>query len=176
MTRHHQDADSERPKHHHVMRPDTRRLWLGAWYGVIATAAMGVVMALVWVLGRNTLPEPVPLGLVSRVLARITHHEQVTWPFVVAAVPVFFAYGALWGALLGVATLRITWWVGAALGLGLWLILMIFWLPLGGAQTFALATNPWMWGSTLVLHLIYGGTLGALVGRHPISEASLQAH
>jgi hypothetical protein len=156
------------------VKPVTRRWWLGAWYGVIATLVMSVAMIVIWRVAGSVMSEPIPIALVARVVARVLHREHITAAIIGLATPVHLAYGALWGALLAESTERVSWWLGAVVGLGLWLIMLIFLLPLGGEATFAAATDPRMWLATLALHLIYGVTLGALVGRHPISEASLR--
>jgi hypothetical protein len=148
------------------MKTLTRQFWLGAIDGALATLAMGVGMALIWLLGRNVMPEPIPLALVARLVARTLHMTEVTSAAVLLAVPIFFAYGALWGGLVATSTRRVTWSLGAALGLGLWLVMVIFWLPIAGRWTFQVASSPLMWISTLVLHLVYGLTLVPLIERH----------
>ena len=63
------------------------------------------------------------------------------------------------------STRRVTWWKGLVVGFGLWVIMMVFYLPIGG-DVFRLATSRAVWMSSLLGHLIYGVSVGLLAGRH----------
>jgi hypothetical protein len=57
---------------------------------------------------------------------------------------------------------------GAAYGVVLWLLMDLVWLPYLGWGVFGTAITPAIGGAILLLHLIYGTTLGGLLGRfHP---------
>jgi hypothetical protein len=90
----------------------------------------------------------------------------VTAGVIVLATIVHFAYGALWSGLLAASTSRVTWWKGMVVGLGLWVIMLVFWLPMGGADVFQVAARGAAWGWSLLVHLVYGISIGALAGRH----------
>lgn len=74
-------------------------------------------------------------------------------------------YGAFWGGVLAALTRRITIVRGLALGVALWLIMQVVVLPFLGWGLFGAAQKPKIALATLVLHLMYGGVLGALAGR-----------
>jgi hypothetical protein len=152
-----------------IMRATTRRFWIGAWDGLLATLVMSVGMTIVWMLNASSMRPPIPLALAAIVVARAANMDHVTTGDVIVAVPIHFAYGALWGGLLAESTHRVTWWMGGAVGLGLWAIMMVFMLPLGGADAFSVVSSPWMWVVTLALHLVYGFSLGLLMDRQRLA-------
>jgi hypothetical protein len=49
---------------------------------------------------------------------------------------------------------------GLLLGVMLWAVMQVLWLPFLGWGMFGSAVTPKIAGATLVLHLIYGGTVG----------------
>jgi hypothetical protein len=134
---------------------------------------MTVGMTIAWVLGATSMQPPIPLALVATVVARAMHADHVTATAVIAAVPIHFAYGALWGGVLAESTHRVTWWMGGAVGLGLWGIMMVFMLPLGGPEAFRVVTSASTWVLTLALHLLYGFSLGWLMDRQRLAAPEL---
>ena len=77
------------------------------------------------------------------------------------------AYGGVWGALLAAFVRPVTLAKGLGLGVLLWLIMQIAVLPFLGWGLFGLSITPGIAVATLVLHLIYGGTLASLIDRSP---------
>jgi len=148
------------------MRPANERFWIGAAWGLAATAIMSVVMVLIWATGTTTMQEPIPLSLAARVVGRVMHLRNITAGVVVIATIIHFAYGALWSGLLAASTPRVTWWKGMVVGLGLWVIMLVFFLPLAGGEVFQVATSGLAWLWSLLVHLVYGVSVGLLAGRH----------
>ena len=148
------------------MRAADERFWIGAGWGLVATGIMSAVMLLSWWTGMATMPEPIPLSLAARFMAVLLHFKTVTPTVVVLATIVHFGYGALWSGLLAASTPRVTWWKGMLVGLGLWVIMLVFLLPIAGADVFKVATAGAMWISSLLVHLVYGISVGVLAGRH----------
>ena len=146
------------------MREPSVRFWEGAAFGLIGTLAMSIVMAVVYVAGAQTLAQPIPLGLVSLLVMRITGLGLAGATAI--AIPIFFAYGAVWMGLLDLSTHRFTWGKGVVVGLGMWALMMVFLVPFAGANAFRAATSPVMWISTLVMHVVYGATAGLVAERH----------
>lgn len=144
------------------MKDSSRRFLQGVEYGVIATFAMSVVMLLDYVIGASALKAPLPLSIVVAVIMRAVGLENITTPVVLVAIPIMFAYGALWMGLAVWSTDHMRWWKGLALGLGLWILMMIFFLPMQGDVTFEVATAPSTWIGTLIGHAAYGVTGGVL--------------
>ena len=144
------------------MRTANERFWIGAAWGLVATFVKCLAMIVIWT---ASLSEPVPLSLAARFVARILHMKTVTTGVVVLATIGFFLYGALWSGLLAASTRQVTWWKGLVVGLGLWLVMMVFYLPIGG-DVFQLATKASMWVSSLLVHVVYGVSIGVLAGRH----------
>ncbi len=145
---------------------DSRRFWRGAAAGLIATVVMSILMIAGYAVGPRPLGEPLPFGLLARLVASVLHETPTSAPAIAVAIPLHFAYGALWAGCAAIATRHMTWRRGLVVGLGMWLIMAIFLLPLAGTATFAVATKATIWIVTLVLHAVYGATFGALVD-HP---------
>lgn len=144
------------------MKGSSRRFVQGMEYGVIATIAMSVVMFLDYVIGASPLKVPLPLAVVTGVLMRSFGMQTVSAGVVLLAIPIFLAYGALWMGLAVWSTDRMRWWKGLVLGLGLWLLMMIFFLPMIATVSFEVATAPTTWIGTLIGHAVYGIVGGAL--------------
>lgn len=144
------------------MKDSSRRFLQGVEYGVIGTLAMSVVMFIGYVIGAGDLRAPLPLSIVTSIIMRASGIENLSVPLVLVAILIMFAYGALWMGLAVWSTDHMRWWKGMALGLGLWIVMMIFFLPLEGNFTFEVATAPSTWIGTLIGHALYGATGGAL--------------
>jgi ABC-type multidrug transport system permease subunit len=102
------------------------------------------------------MPEPVPKALVSLVFG-----AGLPAPLLVAlSAGSHLGYGGVFGAALArfypEAGIR----EGFGLGVLLWLVMEIVVLPVLGWGFFGAAITPKIAVATLVLHLIYGGTLG----------------
>ena len=82
---------------------------------------------------------------------------------IIASVPIYLAYGAFWMGFLALSLDRVTWYDGLAVGLGLWLVMAVFLVPIAGGYTFSLATSGGMWLSTFLEHVVYGLVGGVLV-------------
>jgi hypothetical protein len=148
------------------MRAANERFWIGAGWGLVATLIMSAVMVLIWLTGTTPMHEPVPLSLAARLAARILHMRTITPGVIVFATVVHFLYGALWSGLLAASTPQVTWWKGLVVGLGLWLIMLVFVLPIAAADAFQVATSGLAMFWTLLVHVVYGVSIGVLAGRH----------
>lgn len=69
-------------------------------------------------------------------------------------------YGGVFGAVLAWIARPVTLWKGLALGVGLWALMQVTFLPLLGWGLFGTAITPKIAVATLILHLVYGGVLG----------------
>jgi hypothetical protein len=154
------------------MQRETKRFWRGCEWGLIATLAMTLVMLLVYFVGPSSMPDPMPLAITTGLIARVLGLALVPAWVVVLGIVIQLAYGALWGGLLASSTHEVTIGKGIAVSLGLWALMLIFYLPMAGSDVFSLASNPMMWVLTLIFHIIYGGVLGAGLHRYhvPLSE------
>lgn len=140
--------------------PDAKRLVSAAGGGVLATVAMSVVMLAATATGVSPMPEPIPAALVSHTLGALPGPGLVA-----LAVASHLVYGAVAGAVFASLVRRVTVWTGAAYGVALWVLMGLVWLPYLGWGLFGTAVSPTIAVATLVLHLIYGITLGLLLGR-----------
>lgn len=145
------------------MQAMTKQFWRGCEWGVVATLAMTVVLLLAWQVSPGAVKAPLPLAITVGIVARVFNAQPITLGVLVLATILQFGYGAIWGGLF--ATTRATVGRGIALGLGLWLMMLIFYMPMAGIDAFDVATSGWMWITTLIGHLIFGGALGWLLVR-----------
>lgn len=136
------------------------RLAAGFGWGIAATLAMSVLMVIGVTTGISPMPNPIPEAISSKVLGGAPQ------PLILLlAVISHLAYGGIWGAVLAALTRPVTVWKGIALGVFLWLVMQIAVLPFLGWGLFGVAITPKIAGATLVLHLVYGATLGWLLDR-----------
>ena len=137
-----------------------KRLAIAFGWGVLATAAMSIPMIIATVTGVAPMPKPIPAALVAVVfgpgLPKPMH--------LLLAVVSHLAYGGIWALILAAVTKRVTIWKGLSLGAFLWLLMQLIVLPMLGWGLFGTAVTPKIAVATLVLHLIYGATLGGLMG------------
>lgn len=142
--------------------PWVRRAATGAGWGLAATAAMTAVMAAGMLSGVAPMPKPIPVALAAQTLG------QLPMPLLLGlGLLAHLGYGGAFGAALAAATRpgRVTVWLGLGLGVALWLVMNLAWFPYLGWGAFATGLTPAIAVATLVLHLIYGGVLGALLDR-----------
>ncbi|MDX2092122.1 MAG: DUF6789 family protein [Kofleriaceae bacterium] len=146
------------------------RFWRGAMYGVIGTIAMSVVMTLLHV--TNVLPATIYISAITRMFAiALGERGELPAAALALAVPFYLAYGAIWAGLAAITTPQMTWWKGAVLGVGLWIIQMMFVVPFSAENSWAPVYSAKIWVGTLLMHLAYGITTGALMEKHEPLEA-----
>jgi hypothetical protein len=110
--------------------------------------------------------QPIPTALVGRTLG-----PGLPKPGLMAlGIIGHFAYGGVFGGLLATITGRVTVPKGLLLGLALWLVMQVIWLPYLGWGLFGMSVTPKIAVGTLVLHLIYGATLGAVADRDAVTH------
>ncbi len=128
----------------------------GAGYGLLGTLLMSVIMLIGMGSGASPIPEPIPLSIARGLLGAVAKPLLMVF-----AVITHFGYGAFWGGLLFLlVTTEGGIWHGLGWGIMLWLIMQIIVLPLLGWGVFGTDVTLKIAVATLVLHLIYGGTLG----------------
>jgi hypothetical protein len=143
---------------------DAKRLAVGFGWGLVATLAMSAVMITGYATGLAPMPNPIPEAVVSRIL-EIVGVGAPRPAVMVLAIVSHFAYGGVAGAVLAALTRPVTVWKGLGWGVLLWLVMDLVVLPLLGWGFFGVAITPRIAVATLVLHLVYGLTLGLLVDR-----------
>lgn len=133
----------------------------GFVWGIAATLAMSVLMVAGTVTGMSPIPEPIPKAIVLTIVGSSLP------PLVLMGLSVgaHLTYGGLFGAALGTAVDEPGVVGGVALGIGLWAILGVVFLPLVGWGLFGTGVTPRIAVATLVLHLIYGVVLGVGLDR-----------
>ena len=143
------------------------RLREGFGYGVGATIAMSVLVLLALISGASPMPQPVPKAIVARVFG-----EAIPRPILMAlAVGLHPGYGGLFGAVLARSVRPVTVGKGLALGVGLWILMQVAFLPFIGWGLFGTAVTPKIAVATLGLHLVYGGVLGWALDRDASSTS-----
>jgi hypothetical protein len=137
-----------------------RRLAVGAAYGALATVAMSVPMLAGAVSGISPMPKPIPAALVAHTLGPLPMPLLL-----VLAVIAHLAYGSGAGAVLAAITRRPRLWLATGHAVLLWVLMGLVWLPYLGWGLFGTAITPKIAAATLLLHLIYGATVGLLLRR-----------
>lgn len=143
---------------------ETKRLAIGFGWGVVATLAMSAVMVTGYVTGIAPMPDPIPGAVVGRTLEVLGIAVPGPAVMILGAIS-HLAYGGFWGAVLAGLTRPVSVWKGLGLGVFLWIIMDIAVLPFLGWGFFGVAITPRIAVATLILHLIYGFTLGLLMDR-----------
>ncbi len=143
---------------------DAKRLAVGFGWGMAATLAMSAVMITGYATGIAPMPSPIPEAVVSRIL-EVVGVEAPRPAVMILAIASHLAYGGVAGAVLAALTRPVTVWRGLGWGVLLWLIMDLVVLPLLGWGFFGAAIAPRIAVATLVLHLVYGFTLGWFMDR-----------
>jgi hypothetical protein len=139
----------------------------GFGWGIVGTIAMSVVMLIGMSTGMSPMPKPIPVAIVAQVLGKGTAQPLL----MVSAILAHLAYGGVWGGVFASIIWPVTVWKGIGLGAFLWLLMQILVLPFLGWGLFGTVISPAIAVATLVLHVVYGATYGALMYRRPIAVA-----
>lgn len=145
-----------------------RRFWTGAAWGAVATVAMSVLMLLGVASGASPMPKPIPAAIVGKLTGGMLAKPTL----MATAALLHLGYGAFWGGVLATLSPQVKIGRGLALGVLLWLLMQVLVLPFLGWGAFGAAVTPKIAVATLVLHLVYGGTLGALLDRQPAATSA----
>lgn len=140
---------------------NTKRLAVGFGWGVVATIVMSVPMIAATVSGLSPMPKPIPAAIVGKILGPDSPKPLL----MILTIISHLGYGGFWGAVLAGVAPRVTIGKGIGLGVALWLLMDLVVLPFLGWGVFGTAVTPKIALATLILHLIYGATLGWLVDR-----------
>ena len=128
----------------------------GILFGLLGTLIMSLIMLIGMGTGTSPIPEPIPTAIAKGILGNVS--QSLTLVFAIIS---HFGYGAFWGVLLyQLVKVDGKFWHGLGWGLMLWLIMELLVLPLLGWGVFGSAITPKIAVATLVLHLVYGSTLG----------------
>ncbi len=137
----------------------TARHWfLGFGSGILATLVMTAVMFIGRGTGLSPMPQPIPVALAVRVLGYAPPMPLL----LTVGLTAHLLYGGAAGAILWRLARRVTLVLGLGWGLILWVLMGLLALPFLGWGLFGSALTPKIAVATLLLHLVYGGTLGAL--------------
>lgn len=137
------------------------RFWSGFGWGTVATIAMSIPMIAGAVAGVLPMPRPIPAAIVGEIVG-----GGLPRPLLMAlAGGSHLAYGGVAGGVLSLLTRPVTVAKGLGWGVLLWAVMGIAWLPFLGWGLFGTSISPRVAVATLVLHVIYGATLGWLVDR-----------
>ncbi|RBI59728.1 hypothetical protein DMJ13_21620 [halophilic archaeon] len=128
---------------------------------------MSVLMLLALVSGNSPMPQPVPKAIATQLFG-----SSIPKPMLMAlAVGLHLGYGGVFGAVLARIARPVTIRKGLVLGVGLWILMQVAFLPFLGWGLFGTAITPKIAVTTLVLHLVYGGVLGWALGRDTSSTS-----
>ena len=146
---------------------ELRRGGRAALLGMMATAAMTLLMVVCIVLGLSAAFRPFPVELTHRAFPSL-HLLSLT----LVTLLLHFGYGAAAGALYAFLARPMSVGRGLAFGLALWVVMQVSFVPLGyGWLEFGLGQgHPWPALFALVLHLCYGATLGWLGARDDLGH------
>ena len=128
---------------------------------------MSILMLIALVSGMSLMPQPVPKVVVAQLFG-----SGVPQPVLIAlTIGLHLSYGGLFGAVLAEITHPVTIPKGLALGVGLWALMQVTFLPFLGWGPFGTSITPKIAVATLVLHLVYGGALGWALARDTSSTS-----
>ena len=129
---------------------------------------MSLFMVVATVTGVSPMPEPIPKAVVATLFGSGLPKPVL----LVLAVGLHLGYGGFFGAVLARVAHPVTIWKGLGLGVVLWAVMQVTFLPFFGWGVFGTAITPKIAVATLVLHLIYGGLLGWALDRDGTATAS----
>lgn len=133
----------------------------GFGWGIVATVVMSIPMIVGAIAGFLPMPRPIPAAIVGTILG-----QALPRPVLMAlAGGSHLAYGGIAGGALATIARPVTVMKGLGWGILLWIVMGVAWLPFLGWGLFGTGISPRVAVATLVLHLIYGVTLGWLVDR-----------
>ncbi|HVV51862.1 MAG TPA: hypothetical protein VHO06_19495 [Polyangia bacterium] len=146
-------------------RGELVRAGQAALLGVMATAAMTVLMVVCIIPGVPLAFRPFPVELVHHAFPHLG-----LLALTLVTLVAHFGYGAGAGALFSFLARPMSVGRGLAFGLGLWMVMEVSFVPLGyGWLEFGLGHGyPWAALYTLALHALYGGILGWLGAREDV--------
>lgn len=117
---------------------------------------MSIVMIVGMTTGVAPMPRPIPTAITTSIFG-----SGLATPLLMGlSVGSHLGYGGVWGMVFAQGVSEATIGKGVVLGVGLWLLMQVAVLPMIGWGLFGTAVTPAIAGATLVLHLIYGATLG----------------
>lgn len=131
------------------------KLVRGQIAGVAATVAMTIVMLVIQLSGLNPMGEFLPMEVLTRL------YDSEGPAIRLLAVVGHALYGVLWGMIFVVSVPRGRIGAGLAFGLLPWLVLVLHLMPIFRSGFLASREKPAIAAATLLMHLIYGGALGA---------------
>lgn len=130
---------------------------------------MSMLMPLALVSGMSPMPQPVPKAVAAQLFG-----SGLPKPILMAlAIGLHFGYGGLFGAILARGADPVTIGKGLALGIGLWILMQVTFLPFLGWGLFGTAITPKIAVATLILHLVYGGVLSWVLDRDTSSTSGV---
>lgn len=133
----------------------------GLGWGIVATVAMSLPMIAGALAGVLPMPRPIPAAIVASFVGDLLPRPAL----MAVAAGSHLLYGGVAGGALAALTRPVTVLKGLGWGVLLWGLMGFVWLPYLGWGVFGLGISPRVAVATLVLHAIYGVTLGWLVDR-----------
>jgi len=135
----------------------------GLTAGFVATVVLSLLMMAKQAMG--LMPDLDLVAIVAGMVARLTGGKPdpiVGWVmhFFIGTVMWGIAYAILQSKLPGGPVAR-----GMIFGIGAWLLMMVLAMPLAGAGFFGLALGMGAPVATLMLHLVFGATLGVVYAK-----------
>ena len=135
----------------------------GLTAGFVATVVLSLLMMAKQAMG--LMPDLDLVAIVAGMVARLTGGKPdpiVGWVmhFFIGTVMWGIAYAILQSKLPGGPAAR-----GMIFGIGAWLLMMVLVMPLAGAGFFGLALGMGAPVATLMLHLVFGATLGVVYAK-----------
>jgi len=152
------DEGMNGPQYHDERLREAR----AAVYGLAATAAMTLLMALSLLPHAPAAFRPFPVVITSAVFPHLN-----PFPLAIVTTLAHFAYGALAAMAFSYLARPMSVGRGLAYALGLWIVMQVMFVPAFYHHLeFGLGRGePWTALYTLVLHAVYGVTLGWLGAR-----------
>jgi uncharacterized membrane protein YagU involved in acid resistance len=135
----------------------------GLTAGFVATVVLSLLMMAKQAMG--LMPDLDPIAMIAGMVAKLTGGKPDP---IVGWVMHFFIGTVMWGITYSIVQSKLPGGPvarGMIFGIGAWLLMMVLVMPLAGAGFFGLAFGMGAPVATLMLHLVFGATLGIVYAK-----------
>lgn len=145
------------------MGPQERRILAGFGWGIVAAVAMGALMVFGRLAVFGDVAHTIPIRFTERFIEDFIPAQPGTATIVALGVGLHLLYGGFWAAFTASMFEPMTPLRGMVLGVFLWVLAGMVVMPYLGLGLFGAQGPSGLLVATLLAHLVYGFTYGALL-------------